>query len=85
MKYQDYKENKMKKFKSCSVMTISDEYQQNIGDIKVSYLVRFVDPNMEYVVSYSIYKGKKTIQPTTLLGSDLTQNQILELFLNEKL
>lgn len=53
------------------------------------YLVKFVDPNKIYEVSYlaghqtSDGKGKEGL--AEVKGSDLTENQIVELFKNERL
>ena len=46
-----------------------------------SYLVKFVDPDKEYPVNYTIkHDGTKVHKPQMLIGADLTENQIVELF-----
>ena len=46
-----------------------------------SYLVKFVDPDKEYPVNYTIKQdGTKVHKPQMLIGADLTENQIVELF-----
>jgi hypothetical protein len=58
-------------------------------EIRKSYLVKFVDPNKKYTVSYLAHHqsetGKKEFGLFNIIGKDLTENQILELFKNEKL
>lgn len=57
-----------------------------IAVVRRSYLSKFVDPYEDYNVSYFIdNNGKKIKEPTTLMGADLTENQIRELFENERL
>lgn len=57
-----------------------------IHTIRNAYLVRFVDPEKHYPVSYTItHKGKKIYGPDKLQGKDLTQNQIVQLFIQELL
>jgi hypothetical protein len=57
-----------------------------IAVVRRSYLSKFVDPYKDYNVSYFIdNNGNKIKEPTTLIGADLTENQIQELFENERL
>lgn len=54
--------------------------------VRVPYLVKFVDPDKEYPVSYTIKQdGEKINEPSILMGYDLTENQIVELFEKELL
>jgi hypothetical protein len=54
--------------------------------IRRSYLVKFVDPEKEYPVSYKIgTDGARIESPGMLLGKDLTENQIADLFIRELL
>lgn len=54
--------------------------------VKKSYLVKFVDPNKMYPVSYTFNPdGSVNKEPFLLKGEDLTENQILELFQNQLL
>jgi len=53
--------------------------------VRTPYLVKFVDPNKKYPVSYTIQNGKRIDEPTNLLGCDLTEKQIIELFEKELL
>ena len=51
-----------------------------------AYLVKFVDPERKYPVSYIIdNNGYKICKPTLLSGKELTENQIVELFQKELL
>lgn len=57
-----------------------------VHDIRCGYLVKFVNPDKEYPVSYTIENdGTKDHKPTILKGMDLTEPQIVELFINEML
>ena len=53
--------------------------------VRTPYLVKFVDPNKKYPVSYTIQNGKRIDEPTDLMGCDLTEKQIIELFEKELL
>ena len=58
----------------------------HLHNVRDSYLVKFVNPNQEYPVTYTIKQdGTKINEPTMLKGEDLTQNQIVELFVKELL
>lgn len=49
--------------------------------IRRSYLTKFVDPNKEYPVTYSIKSdGTRLNEAAYLKGEDLTENQIAQLF-----
>ena len=55
-------------------------------NVKDSYLVKFVDGRKKYPVSYTIKQdGTVVNKPSFLLGIDLTQRQIVELFVKELL
>jgi hypothetical protein len=55
-------------------------------DVRCSYLVKFVNPSQEYPVTYTIKQdGTKVNEPTMLKGEDLTEPQIVELFVKELL
>ncbi len=55
-------------------------------EIRKSYLVKFVDPDKSYTTSYEINNnGNKIDGIFDIYGRDLTENQILELFLTEQL
>jgi len=57
-----------------------------LGSIRRSYLVKFIDPNKDYTVCYNIKQdGTKEYGVFTFKGGDLTENQILQLFLDESL
>ena len=50
-------------------------------DVRPSYLVKFVNPSQEYPVTYTIKQdGTKVNEPTMLKGDDLTELQIVQLF-----
>lgn len=67
-------------------LSINDDLQLPLGSVRRSYLVKFVDPNKEYDVDYIIKQdGTKEIGIFTLKGADLTEKQILQLFLREAL
>ena len=67
-------------------LSINDELKLPIGNISRSYLVKFVDPEKEYDVDYIIKQdGSKENGVFTLKGNDLTETQILQLFLRESL
>lgn len=54
--------------------------------VRVPYLVKFVDPDKSYPVSYIINSdGKRIDKPSDIMGYDLTENQIVELFERELL
>jgi len=58
----------------------------SLGSVRRSYLVKFVDPEKEYDVDYIIKQdGTKETGIFTLKGEDLTEKQILQLFLREAL
>ncbi len=51
-----------------------------------SYLSKFVSPNKEYIVDYTINNdGTRNNMPCMLLGKDLTENQIAILFSERQL
>jgi len=55
-------------------------------NIRKSYLAKFVDPDKYYEVNYTIKQsGKRIYKKSKLKGSELTEDQILWLFMNEKL
>lgn len=55
-------------------------------EVSRAYLTKFVNPNQEYPVTYTIKQdGTKVYEPTILRGEDLTENQIAELFSKELL
>lgn len=55
-------------------------------DVRCGYLVKFVNPNQEYPVTYTIKQdGTKVNEPSMLKGVDLTEPQIVELFVKELL
>ena len=55
-------------------------------EVRKSYLVKFLNPEQEYSVSYDIdNKGNRIDKPTVRLGKDLTENMIVELFEKELL
>lgn len=52
--------------------------------IRRSYLVKFIDPDKTYPVTYTIKQdGTKSYGITRLSGRDLTENQIVDLFKSE--
>lgn len=54
--------------------------------VRCSYLVKFINPSQEYPVTYTIKQdGTKVNEPTMLKGEDLTEPQIVELFVKELL
>ncbi len=67
-------------------MKISIEIKNEFGyidefKIERSYLARFVDPEQEYPVTYTIKSdGSRLNEPCYIKGADLTENQIAELF-----
>jgi hypothetical protein len=67
-------------------MTITLKYQytknlDKVSEINASYLVKFVHPEKEYPVKYTIAQdGTKSYEPTFLKGKDLTEKQIVDLF-----
>jgi hypothetical protein len=57
-------------------------------EIKVNggYLVKFVKPNKTYPVDYKLAKdGRKIMIPSYIMGRNLTEPQIFELFEKELL
>lgn len=70
-------------------ISIYNEEGFPIGSINKGYIVKFVDPNKEYSVSYlaphQSGSGKRESGNFTLKGEDLTENQIWQLFLRESL
>jgi len=75
-------------FEYVSVPYTEPKEQSKIKLISVrpSYLIKFVDPNKEYPVSYIIKQnGEKINEPSILKGCDLTEKQIIELFEKELL
>jgi len=53
-----------------------------IHEVESSYLNRFINADKLYPVDYTIKQnGEKIFKPSLIKGSDLTQNQIVELFL----
>lgn len=68
------------------ILTIYTDSQLPLGSVRRSYLVKFVDPEKEYTVDYNIKQdGTKERGIFTLKGADLTEKQILQLFLREAL
>ena len=68
------------------ILSINDYGELSLGSIRRSYLVKFVDPQKEYLVDYIIKQnGNKETGMFMLKGKDLTENQILGLFLREEL
>ena len=68
------------------ILSINDDLQLPLGSVRRSYLVKFVDPEKEYDVDYIIKQdGTKETGIFTLKGKDLTEKQILTLFLREAL
>ena len=68
------------------ILSINDDLQLPLGSFRRSYLVKFVDPEKEYDVDYIIKQdGTKETGIFTLKGEDLTEKQILQLFLREAL
>lgn len=71
-------------------MTIHISYRkrgyQVTGDIDAGCLTKFVKPNVLYPVSYTIKQdGTVDHTPTMLKGEDLTEPQIVKLFLDQLL
>jgi len=70
-------------------ITIYSNTQFPLGSVRRSYLVKFVDPSKEYDVDYlaphQSKSGEKERGIFTLKGEDLTEKQILQLFLREAL
>lgn len=65
------------------IVEVKDEFG-NIQKYNVnrSCLVKFVDPQKEYPVDYTITQnGIRVNEPAILKGEDLTENQIAQLFL----
>lgn len=55
-------------------------------EVNIAYLSKFVDPEKEYPVSYTMDNhGNRINEPAMLKGEDLSQNQIAELFSRELL
>ena len=53
----------------------------DLADVGGSYLVKFVDPKKEYPVEYTIKQdGTKVYKSQMLIGADLTEPQIVDLF-----
>lgn len=68
------------------ILSVNDSLELSLGRFRRSYLVKFVDPKKEYTVDYIIGQdGTKKIGTFVLKGEDLTENQILQLFLKELL
>ncbi len=72
-------------------MKIKVETTDRLGNVAIhivrcSYLVKFVNPNQEYPVTYTIKQdGTRVNEPAILKGEDLTEPQITELFVKELL
>ena len=70
-------------------LSIYDDLQLPLGSVRRSYLVKFVDPSKEYDVDYlaphQSKSGDREEGIFTLKGEDLTEKQILQLFLREAL
>jgi len=68
-----------------------NQVKNNVGlaGVRRSYLVKFVDPSKEYDVTYlaphQSESGNREEGIFTLKGEDLTEKQILQLFLREAL
>lgn len=66
-----------------NIITVSIKEKGNAVSriVSGSYLVKFVNPDKEYPVNYSVKQdGTKVYKPQMLIGADLTENQIVELF-----
>ena len=67
-------------------MKIRVEVKDEAGNVQQyvvrrSYLVKFVDPNKEYPVTYTRKHDGTRVNDTVMLkGEDLTENQIAQLF-----
>lgn len=70
-------------------LSIYDDLQLPLGSVRRSYLVKFVDPSKEYDVGYlaphQSQSGNREEGIFTLKGENLTEKQILQLFLREAL
>jgi len=72
-------------------MNIKIDVKNAKGDVETflvrrSYLVKFVDADKYYTVPYTISQdGNKNYEQSSVLGSDLTENQIALLFSMELL
>lgn len=70
-------------------LSICDKLQSPLGNIRRSYLVKFVDPSklydVEYLAPHQSTSGEIVYGFFKLKGEDLTENQILNLFLHEAL
>lgn len=72
-------------------MTITIEVKNHDGkiehmNVRRGYLVKFVDPEKMYLTSYYINNdGARVSKMSKVKGSDLTENQIAELFWRELL
>lgn len=74
------------KIKHIEGMVRTDNMADDSIRARSSYLVKFVDPEKMYPVSYSIKQdGTKIYQSTHLKGADLTEKQIVQLFYQELL
>lgn len=64
-----------------SKLTVYNSKGELIGRIRKAYLVKFVDPKKMYPVDHHFSSGERVNTPTTLVGADLTENQIVSIFL----
>ena len=62
---------------------VAERYHSLMSEWIKPLLVKFVDTEKEYPVSYTIdQSGNKKHEPVFLKGKDLTENQIFEVFKN---
>ena len=72
-------------------MEIKIEYTDRTGTlikstIRGGYLTKFIKANKKYPVSYTIdNKGNRLNEPSWLKGEDLTEPQMIDLFMREKM
>ena len=65
------------------IQRIAERYHSLMSEWIKPLLVKFVDTEKEYPVSYTIdQSGNKKHEPVFLKGKDLTENQIFEVFKN---
>jgi hypothetical protein len=82
--HSQYKDNEITYSRMAELINEkADEwFDKRLKDPKIG-LVNLVDPEKEYCVSYTINQsGDRTYGDFTLLGKDLTENQIVECFKN---
>ncbi len=80
--YVTLKKLKLNQFKMKITLGVKDIKGTIINkEVRIAYLVKFVNPNKMYPVSYTIKQdGTKVIGLSELKGEDLSENQIAELF-----